>query len=99
MKIIVIDAEPQFVYTYIMVTGGKFLELNGLRKRQDESYTLEVRQNPEMWYNWERFLETDRSIDNFFGVNALIAVKGHYERSFTIRRTQILISGRKEVCC
>ena len=98
MKIIVKDAEPQFVYTYIMVTGGKFFELNGLRKRQDESYTLEVRQNPEMWYNWERFLETDRSIDNFFGVNALIAVKGHYERSFTIRRTQILISGRKEVC-
>ena len=96
MKIIVKDILPEFVFIFGKITRVNFLEMNGLRQT-NEGYTLETRENHELWYTWIRFLETDKSIDDYFGVNAILAVKSKNQQNFTIKRSDILKSGRKKV--
>lgn len=96
MKIIVKDISPEFVFIFANIQRVNILGLKGLRQT-NEGYTLESRENTELWYAWARYLETGKTIDDYFGVNSILAVKDKYQRKFRIKRSDILKSGRKEL--
>ena len=95
MKIEVKNILPEFVVAYLELNNLRIFELNGLMSKGYELFTLEARENVNLWNSWREFLAQDTTIDTYFNMNCLIAWKARWKRHFTIERTDKLISDRK----
>ena len=95
MKIEVKNILPEFVVAYLELNNLPIIELNGLKSRGHGLFTLEARENVNLWNSWTQFLAQDTTIDTYFSMNCLIAWKARWQRYFTIERTEKLISDRK----